>query len=114
MKTFPVTTSGFKDSLFLVGFFASEKNLEKFNFTKNGLKDTEAQRKILELYSMFKKSHTESTIENIEKFFDVNLIFVSKCEKNEELEFLLKIRRLPSKWNNPHVFRQYKGKLLHN
>ena len=110
MESFPVATSEFKDSLFLVGFFASEKNLEKFNFTKNGLQDAEAQRKILELYTMFKKLHTETTIDNIEKFFDVNLIFVSRCEKNEDLEFLLKIRRLPSKWNNPHVFRQYTRK----
>ena len=110
MESFPVATSEFKDSLFLVGFFASEKNLEKFNFTKNGLQDAEAQRKILELYTMFKKLHNETTIDNIEKFFDVNLIFVSRCEKNEDLEFLLKIRRLPSKWNNPHVFRQYTRK----
>ena len=110
MKNYSVATKGFKDPLFLCGFYASQRNyLERFKINKNGITDPETQKIILKTFQDFKQRHAKTTIENVELFFHVNLVFVSKFLKHEELNFELRFKRIPSEWNNPCVFRQYKG-----
>ena len=110
MKTFKVQAPKFSDSLFLAGFFALHKSrLEDFQINKYGVNDERVLDEIWTTYAIFREKFYETTIENVEEFFDVNLILISKYLKCDDVGFELRFKRLPDEWKRPSVFRQYKG-----
>ena len=112
MISLTVKQSDFSDNLFLAGFYVRHRDtLENFEISRQGIQNEMVKRNVLSLYEKFKNTFAETTIQNVQDFFGVNLVILQRYVKCTELGYKFTFKNIPDEWNAPGVLRHYIGKL---